>query len=78
MPKFCLLPLKTAPRDPAGNEARAAYITTGTTTLIVNALETGLPEPSFGGALVVDAAGRLVAESPHGTDAPLIWSSDAG
>jgi len=56
-------------------EERAAYIKaarrTGAATLIVNALETGLPEPSFGGALVVTTG--QVAESPHGTSEALFW-----
>jgi len=58
-------------------EERAAYIeaakSTGTTTLIVNTLEIDIEEPSFGGALIIDASGKLVAESLHGTDDVLIW-----
>lgn len=44
----------------------------GVTTAIVNALEVDTDDPSFGGALLVDGRGRLLAESPHGTDEPLI------
>ncbi|MCC6605459.1 MAG: hypothetical protein IT327_19790 [Anaerolineae bacterium] len=29
----------------------------------------------FDGALIVDSYGELLAESPHGTDEPLIWDS---
>lgn len=43
------------------------------TTAIVNALEVDTDDPSFGGALLVDGSGRLLAESPHGTDEPLIY-----
>ncbi len=44
----------------------------GVATVIVNALEIGEEEPSFGGALVVGADGSLLAESPHGTDEILV------
>ncbi len=47
-----------------------------TNTLIVNAFETDCEEPSFGGALIIDFAGKLIAESPHGTDHVLIWDLD--
>ena len=64
--------------DPArwAREERAAYLeaarrTGAAATLIVNARETGIPEPAFGGALAVTAG--EVAESPHGTSEPLIW-----
>jgi predicted amidohydrolase len=58
-------------------EERGAYIeaakATGRITMIVNALEIGIEEPSFGGALIIDSSGRLAAESSHGTDNVLIW-----
>ena len=40
---------------------------------LVNALEAGTEECSFGGALVVSAGGGLLAESPHGSDQILVW-----
>lgn len=43
------------------------------TTAIVNALEIAEEDASFGGALIVDRDGRLLAESPHGTDEALIY-----
>ncbi len=43
------------------------------TTAIVNALEVAENDGSFGGALLVDRDGRLLAESPHGTDTALIY-----
>lgn len=54
------------------NEERQAYLEAvqraGKTTAIVNALE-NLPEDgAFGGALVVSAAGEVLAEAPHGSD----------
>lgn len=59
-------------------EERQVYLdgveAVGVTTAIVNALEIDAEElPDFGGALLVDGSGRLLAESPHGTDAPLIY-----
>ncbi len=45
----------------------------GVTTAIVNALELAEREASFGGALIVDQDGRVLAESPHGTDRALIY-----
>lgn len=50
----------------------------GVPTVIVNALETGIDLPSFGGALVAGADGGLLAESPHGSDAPLCYDWDTG
>ncbi|MCL4529472.1 MAG: carbon-nitrogen hydrolase family protein [Chloroflexi bacterium] len=44
----------------------------GCTSFLVNALEVG-ENPSFGGAMIVDADGRLLAESHHGTDEILIY-----
>lgn len=53
-------------------EERQAYLEAGrslrTTVCLVNALEVGVEEPAFGGALAVGADGRLLAESPHGSD----------
>ncbi len=50
----------------------------GVTTLIVNALEINTDDPSFGGAMIVSADGELLAESPVGTDKPLIRDFSAG
>lgn len=61
-------------------EERKVYIEAAkairTITLMVNALEADCEEPSFGGALIVDSFGKLLAESPHGTDDVLIWDTD--
>lgn len=57
-------------------EEREAYVRQaarlGAPVLLVNALEVGIPEPSFGGALVVSPAGEVLAEAPHGSDQALI------
>lgn len=45
----------------------------GVTTAIVNALEITEKDASFGGALLVDKDGRVLAESPHGTDEALVY-----
>jgi predicted amidohydrolase len=45
----------------------------GIPTAIVNTLTEGTKEVAFGGALMVDGNGRLLAESPHGSDELLIW-----
>ena len=50
----------------------------GVPAVIVNALEAGVDLPSFGGALVVGADGRLLAESPHGSDIPLCYDWNTG
>ena len=59
------------------NEERQAYLNevkkVGVTTLIVNALEISSSGASFGGAMVVNSNGELLAESPHGTDKALIF-----
>lgn len=59
------------------NEERQFYLEAvkqiGVTTAIVNALDVGVTEGSFGGAMVVDGAGQILAESPHGTDLPLVY-----
>lgn len=61
---------------------RGAYLRAvqraGAPAVIVNALETGVDLPSFGGALVVGADGRLLAESPHGSDVPLCYDWSTG
>lgn len=61
-------------------EERQAYLDavreTGITAFLVNALEVREHEPAFGGALIVNANGYLLAESPHGTDDILFWDSD--
>ncbi len=53
-------------------EERQAYLEAArplrATVYLVNALEVGVEEPAFGGALAVGADGRLLAESPHGSD----------
>ncbi|HFQ95035.1 MAG TPA: carbon-nitrogen hydrolase family protein [Anaerolineae bacterium] len=58
-------------------EERQAYLNAAAglaaTTAIVNALEVGVDEPSFGGAMLVGPQGQLLAESPHGSDAILLW-----
>ncbi|MBP7687253.1 MAG: carbon-nitrogen hydrolase family protein [Thermoflexales bacterium] len=46
---------------------------TGVTTLIVNALEINSAASAFGGAMIVNAHGELLAESPHGTDEVVVW-----
>ena len=45
----------------------------GCCAVLVNALETGTDDRSFGGAMVVSSTGELLAESPHGTDQILTW-----
>jgi len=58
-------------------EERQVYLdgvkAVGVTTAIVNAFEVAAEGASFGGALIVDKNGRLLAESPHGTDEALIY-----
>jgi predicted amidohydrolase len=58
-------------------EERQVYLdgvkAVGVTTAIVNACEVTEEGASFGGALIVDENGRLLAESPHGTDEALIY-----
>ena len=46
----------------------------GVRTAIVNALDVGIPEPAFGGALWVGPQGQLLAESHHGSDQLLLIS----
>lgn len=57
-------------------EERQAYLDevakAGVAALVVNALCDSPEEPSFGGALAVSADGALLAESPHGSDQPLL------
>jgi len=69
-------------------EERQAYADevkkVGVTGLIVNLLENSAePEASFGGAMIVNANGKILAESTHGTDDVLIYdlvldSNDGG
>jgi predicted amidohydrolase len=59
------------------NDERQAYLNevkkVGVTALIVNSLEMASPEASFGGAIVVNSNGKMLAESAHGTDEALIF-----
>lgn len=59
------------------NEERQVYLDevkkVGMTTLIVNALENVSSAAAFGGAMVVNPNGELLAEAPHGTDNVLIF-----
>jgi predicted amidohydrolase len=50
----------------------------GVPAVIVNSLEVDVDLPCFGGAMVVGADGRLLAESPHGSDAPLCYDWSTG
>ncbi len=66
--------------DPArwGREERRAYLdgvkAAGVTAAIVNALQIDAEGfPDFGGALLVDGQGNSLAESPHGSDEPLLY-----
>ena len=58
-------------------EERQVYLdavkNAGCRVALVNALDAGVEDLSFGGAILVSAAGELLAESPHGTDQSLIW-----
>lgn len=58
-------------------EERQVYLdavrAVGVTTAIVNALERAEEDASFGGALLVNHEGRLLAESPHGAEEALIY-----
>ncbi|MEW6718282.1 MAG: carbon-nitrogen hydrolase family protein [Chloroflexota bacterium] len=59
------------------SEERQAYLEAvaqiGLTTVIINALDQNAKEGAFGGAMVVSAAGELLAESPHGSDDLLVY-----
>lgn len=44
--------------------------------VIVNALDDAAGDISFGGALAVGSGGKLLAESPHGSDTLLVWDFD--
>ena len=65
-------------------EERAAYLdavrNVGVTAAIAGALEEPAADetPSFGGALVAGPGGELLAESPHGTDRPLVFELELG
>ncbi len=52
---------------------QSAVARIGIPAVIVNALDVGIEEGSFGGGMVLDGAGRVLAESPHGTDMPLVY-----
>ncbi len=59
------------------SKERAEYLKAvkaiGHTTFLVNALDEGIEEPSFGGALIVNGDGEILAESPHGSDEVLLY-----
>ena len=63
---------KSPDQDRWLTEERSIYLNavrkTRCQTAIVNAWEPGVEEGAFGGALVVNAEGHLLAETPHGTD----------
>ncbi len=58
-------------------EERGSYLERvkqlGRPTVIVNALDNMPSDGAFGGAMVVNADGELLAESPHGTDEMLVY-----
>jgi len=58
-------------------EERAEYLNAvraiGKTAFLVNALDEGIEEPSFGGAMIVDGDGNLLAEAPHGSDETVLY-----
>jgi predicted amidohydrolase len=64
-------------RDRWLREERQVYLeaveNAGCPTVIVNGLESNSDEASFGGAMVINAEGGLLAESPHGSDEILIY-----
>ena len=66
-----------ARREALEKGRRAVYMEAvqaiGKTTFLVNALEEGGAEPSFGGAMVVSGEGDVLAESPHGSDEVLVY-----
>lgn len=60
-------------------EERQAYADevkkVGVTGIIVNLLEdSSEPEASFGGAMIVNPSGEILAEVPHGTDEALVYN----
>lgn len=59
------------------NEERRVYLKAvgriGVRAIIVNARDVGIEEGAFGGGMVVDSKGELLAESPHSTDEPLVY-----
>jgi predicted amidohydrolase len=61
-------------------EERQSYLDAvhhaGIPAAITNTLETSLVDALFGGALVVSTQGELLAESPHGSDAILVYDLD--
>ncbi|MCU0487203.1 MAG: carbon-nitrogen hydrolase family protein [Anaerolineales bacterium] len=68
---------KSPDRERWAQQERQVYLDevkkAGVTTLLVNALESSPEDASFGGALVVSAEGKILAEAPHGTDDVLIY-----
>lgn len=56
---------------------RQAYVdavkTVGAAACLVNILDDTPEEGYFGGAMIVDALGHVLAESPHGTDEALLF-----
>ena len=61
-------------------EERRSYLDAvrlaGVPAAITNTLETSPVDALFGGALLVSAQGKLLAESPHGSDEILIYDLD--
>ena len=59
------------------SEERQVYLDAvrevGIPVAIVNALDDALEDVAFGGALLVNRQGELLAESPHGSDEILLW-----
>jgi predicted amidohydrolase len=59
------------------HEERKVYLSAaqalGIPTAIVNTFGDNAEDTSFGGALMIDRKGRLLAESSHGSDELLIW-----
>ncbi len=59
-------------------EERAVYLDrvreVGVRTALVNALEVGTENASFGGAMIVAPEGRLLGETAHGADAALVYA----
>jgi len=60
------------------SEERQVYLhavkAVGVSTALVNTLEVSTDDPAFGGALLADGEGCLLAESPHGTDEVLAYN----
>lgn len=58
---------------------RAEYLkavnSTNVTSVIINALDIESEFPAFGGALIVGGNGKLISESPHGSDQMVYFDS---